>query len=427
MKRNVFIILLLGSFFMVSYDVDAQSLEDLIGGDPQTRIQQNAYEEVHDTPKKNGKNKKNYNRKAKFVLRADTTTAEGMYVVGVDMCDKGSGENTSLYDWTFEEKKALRVQGSNLIYKSAAKGYSPAQKLVCEDIIYTFTYHPNPDMDKIAISYLEKAAEGNDAYAVDAMLYLMWNYYVGQETNVFGDKTYDLHTFRVTSTHSGRFVGPVDLKKSRYYLEKILANKVAADEFIDDHFYIIRSGGNCMGREAAEWCLNELNKKIGDRATIDLTNGLAKKVVGRWKMNIYDGITSVYTINSNGTFSAHHTYKAPATKQGWSFQFDTNGEWHIGGTNTLSLTTKKRYLNHKITYNGSSQYDKRTYLKLQSDKNFAGLVLDEAVRSCEGGVHYHGWMETNYLKISEIDNKKMNADFSFYTYKKKNIQLIKLQ
>jgi hypothetical protein len=218
-------------------------------------------------------------------------------------------------------------------------------------------------------------------------------------------------------------VGPKDLKKSRYYLEKILANEKATDLFVDWSKFLSDFG---MEREGAEECLNELNRIIGDRPYRDLTNGLSKKIVGRWKMSIYDGITSFYTFNSNGTFTAHHSYRSPQLKQGYTIRFDTTGKWLIEGRKNVRLTTMKRYLNLKGSYTGPLASERAKMKKMLADKDFFILVVNEVLQNSSGGVHYIGWSTSNYLSVSEINSTLINGDFETYRGNKK-VRLLKVK
>lgn len=421
MKRNYLIMIMLGAFLMSPNDASAQFLKKL-GQAVKKSVEQSLG--INNAKTQGSESQQQTVKKGKYVIKADTTTAEGMFDVGADMLSlsthrhrNNSYRDEQVQGWTEEEFEELEQHGNRLIIQSAENGYLPAQKVIYKSVIFNNSKETT-SIDPIAISYMEKAAEGNDSDAIVAMLYLMWNYCVGNNGKI--------NMFMNPGDITARYVGPVDLKKSRYYLEKILANEKATDRFYDDGAYLSDNG---MERKGAEWCLNELNKKIGDRASKDLTNGLAKKIVGRWKMSIYDGITSVYTFNSNGTFTAHHTYKAPAVKQGWIAQFDTSGNWGIEGTDAVAMTTKKRLLNDKMTYSGNNPEFVRAYRKIQADAGFASNTLYEMVRNCDGGLDYLGTVYApNYIKVSEINNTTIKGRFiQYHQISGKNAQLVKVK
>lgn len=342
----------------------------------------------------------------KFVFRNDTMTAEGKYKAANEaflICYE-----RNIDGWKDRDYIRLKKLGNDLLMRSADNNYAPAQEQIGYQTI--FQNAPNPN-DQIAIKYLEKLAERNDSWSVDPMLYLQKNYLVGavDENNLYrnGQET----------SGRARFVGPKDLKKSRYYLEKIMSNETALKAYY--------GGGGLSGVKGAERDLNDLNKLIGDRAVKDLSNGIAKSIIGRWKMNLYDGITSYYTFKTDGTFRATHTYSEPAI-WGVSITFDVVGTWQLTDSYGIKIHVTERGLNPRAKLITAGPVQKKFINDWNRGSNDEKvLATAELVRSAPGNLNYIGWLHDNVFVNPKYANGKITATYSTWTHSR-DVTLVKI-
>lgn len=329
--------------------------------------------------------------KEKFVLDVDTTSSEGKYKAASKLY---SAKN--LTGWSHDDYQQLYDLGFKLLIESAEDGYTPAQILLWKQII--FNNDPNVENDKLALKYAEKVAEGTGEDAIDALLYLQKNYLLGP--NSINNSYRDAQTME----GKARYVGPKDLKKSRLLLEKIMANESALK-------YFVRKGGG-FGRRGAELELNDLNKAIGDRPYKDFAGEISKKILGTWKMAVYDGITSIYTFRSDGTFKATHTYTYPQLSSGATVKFDVTGKWHINKNNSVEISDYNRFQNIKASYTNNDFYVRRIVNKLNTPGDDRYAIISDIVRQCSGNLNYIGWMEHNTFSGLVFSNNQMKGSYN---------------
>lgn len=328
--------------------------------------------------------------KEKFVLDVDTTTAEGKYEAAAKLYSQ-----KNLAGWSNDDYEELRSLGFNLLKNSAAADYAPALYTMGRLI---FSNDPDPVNDRMYLKSFEKLAEKSGSQAIEAMLYLQKNYMIGAN-NI--DNTY-MNPQGLNG--KARYVGPVDLKKSRYYLEKILANESALK-------YYVRKGGG-LGRQGAELDLNDLNKAIGDRPYKDFAGEISKKIIGTWKMAVYDGITSIYTFRSDGTFKATHTYTYPQLSSGVTVKFEVTGKWRINNNNSVELSDYNRFQNIKASCTSNDFYVRRTVNKLNAPGDDKYAIISDMVRQCSGNLNYIGWMEHNTFSGLVFSNNQMKGSYN---------------
>lgn len=328
--------------------------------------------------------------KDRFVLDVDTTTAEGKYEAAAKLYSQ-----KNLAGWSNDDYEELRSLGFNLLKNSAAADYAPALYTMGRLI---FSNDPDPVNDRMYLKSFEKLAEKSGSQAIEAMLYLQKNYMIGAN-NI--DNTY-MNPQGLNG--KARYVGPVDLKKSRYYLEKILANESALK-------YYVRKGGG-LGRQGAELDLNDLNKAIGDRPYKDFAGEISKKIIGTWKMAVYDGITSIYTFRSDGTFKATHTYTYPQLSSGVTVKFEVTGKWRINNNNSVELSDYNRFQNIKASCTSNDFYVRRTVNKLNAPGDDKYAIISDMVRQCSGNLNYIGWMEHNTFSGLAFSNNQMKGSYN---------------
>ncbi len=340
-----------------------------------------------------------------FTIEADTTTAEGKYSAAGEIYSAAK----SLRGWSQQEIQRLRDLGFILLIESAEDGYTPAQKLLWKQII--FNNDPNVENDKLALKYAEKVAEGTGEDAIDALLYLQKNYLLGPN-NIN-------NSYRDAQTMEGkaRYVGPKDLKKSRLLLEKIMANESTLK-------YFVRKGGG-FGRRGAELELNDLNKAIGDRPYKDFAAEISKKIIGTWKMAVYDGITSIYTFRSDGTFKATHTYTYPQLSPGVTVKFDVTGKWCVNKNNSIETSDYNRFQNIKASCPSNDYKARRSVNILNAPGDDKYGIITDMVRQCSGNLNYIGWMENNTFSDLEFSNGQMKASYNTWNIFK-NVTLTKV-
>ncbi len=331
--------------------------------------------------------------KEKFVLDMDTTTSEGKYLAAIKI-----RSTKNLPGWSDDDYQQLYASGFKLLIESAEGGYTPAQIILWKLLI--FNNKPNEQLDKLALKYAENVAEGTGEEAIDALLYLQKNYLVGS------NNINNSYRYPQTSEGTARYVGPKNLKKSRLYLEKILANESALQ-------YFIREEGG-YERKGAELELNDLNKAIGDRPYKDYAAEISKKILGTWKMVVYDGITSIYTFRSDGTFKATHTYAYPEISSDITIKFDVTGKWCVNKDKDIEISDYDRFQNIKAscTCNHYEHKNIVNILNARGDDKYD--ILFHLIRQASGNLNYIGWANNNYFSNLEFSDGQVKASYAAY-------------
>jgi len=165
---------------------------------------------------------------------------------------------------------------------------------------------------------------------------------------------------------------------------------------------------------------------------------LSTQILGKWKLNTYDGITTTFTFLRDGTYRIHQVYKSPQTRELETISFDVIGtHWQLTDGDAikfwipLSKVDEGNYIiNIKRVYTGndvSHKWDVRDFNNL--DPNMKEASLTTWLGRCDGNRNYAGIMAgaSYYLTNIVISGNKMTAKYTAGANWSRDVTLIRIQ
>lgn len=165
---------------------------------------------------------------------------------------------------------------------------------------------------------------------------------------------------------------------------------------------------------------------------------LATQIVGKWKMNTYDGITTTFTFLKNGTYRIHQVYTKPQTRELETISFDVIGtHWKLTDGDAilfwipLSKVDEGNYItNIKRVYTGSDFNHKRDVNKFNNlDPSMKEWTLTTWLGNCDGNRNYAGIMAGASYTLTNIviSGNKMTAVYTAGANNSRNVTLVRTQ
>lgn len=165
---------------------------------------------------------------------------------------------------------------------------------------------------------------------------------------------------------------------------------------------------------------------------------LATQIVGKWKMNTYDGITTTFTFLRDGTYRIRQVYTSPQTRELETISFDVIGtHWKLTDGDAilfwipLSKVDEGNYItNIKRVYTGSDFNHKRDVRKFNNlDPSMKEWTLTTWLGNCDGNRNYAGIMAgANYtLTNIVISGNKMTAKYTAGANNTREVTLVRVK
>lgn len=165
---------------------------------------------------------------------------------------------------------------------------------------------------------------------------------------------------------------------------------------------------------------------------------LATQIVGKWKMNTYDGITTTFTFLRDGTYRIHQIYTSPQTRELETISFDVIGtHWKLTDGDAilfwipLSKVDEENYItNIKRVYIGR---DVEHTLDVREFNNYDPSMKEYALTSwlgrCDGNRTYAGIMAGAEYHLTNIviTGKKMTAKYTAGVNNTREVTLVRVK
>ena len=165
---------------------------------------------------------------------------------------------------------------------------------------------------------------------------------------------------------------------------------------------------------------------------------LKTQIVGKWKLNTYDGITTTFTFLRDGTYRIHQVYRSPQTRELETISFDVIGtHWKLTDGDAilfwipLSKVDEGNYItNIKRVYTGNDvrhRWDVNEFNNLDPTMKEANLTT--WLGKCDGNRNYAGIMAgANYtLTNIVISGNKMTAKYTAGANSSRDVTFVRTQ
>ena len=165
---------------------------------------------------------------------------------------------------------------------------------------------------------------------------------------------------------------------------------------------------------------------------------LKTQILGKWKLNTYDGITTTFTFLKDGSYRIHQVYQSPQTRELETISFDVIGtHWKLTDGDAimfwipLSKVDEGNYItNIKRVYTGNDISHRRDVNKFNRlDPNLKEANLTTWLGNCGGNRNYAGIMAGATYTITNIviSGNKMTAKYTAGANWSRDVTLVRVQ
>lgn len=205
--------------------------------------------------------------------------------------------------------------------------------------------------------------------------------------------------------------------------------------------YLINADGtreNVSGGKTDSERNREQQQEEAARAQRLKNSKLATQILGKWRLNTYDGITTTFTFLKDGTYRIHQVYTKPQTRELETISFDVRGtRWKLTDGDailfwiSLEQLDKDDYItNIKRVYTGrdaSHRWDVNKFNNL--DPGMKGYALTTWLGKCDGNRNYAGIMAGASYTLTNIviSGNKMTAVYTAGANNSRNVTLVRTQ